>query len=481
MDVGDFPELINGGMGVAVSNWKLARVVSMLGQGGVVSGTALNVLLARRLQDGDSGGHMRRALEYFPFPSIAQQIMDRYFIEGGRKPGQQYKLTPLPQLNAGRDFNSLCVAANFAEVFLAKEGHGGFVGINYLEKIQFPHPSSLFGAMLAGADAIFIGAGLPDAIPNVLESLVQYSPAKYPINVESALAGEKFYETFDPNELMKEGGKIPSSISKPFFVPIIGGHLAGMVLLDRTNGRVDAFDVEDRVSGGHNSPPRKKPMELSALGEPVYGIKDEINFEKIRALGKPFWLAGGYGSREGFLKAKSLGARGVVVGTALALSTDSGLREDYRRQLVIRALEGKAEVLNDPLASPAGFPFRVVKLEGTLSEEGVYSSREKVCDLGFLRTAYRKPDGNVGYRCPAEPEADFLRKGGKLEEIAGRKCICNGLISSAGAPQLLSEGRYEPGIVTLGADYPKIVEFCRNGNPDYNAERVINIILGKEN
>ena len=43
-------------MGVGVSNWRLAQAVSKLGQLGVVSGTAIDQVLVRRLADGDKGG-----------------------------------------------------------------------------------------------------------------------------------------------------------------------------------------------------------------------------------------------------------------------------------------------------------------------------------------------------------------------------------------------------------------------------------------
>ena len=49
------PVIIQGGMGVAVSSWHLAREVSRAGHLGVVSGTALDAVLARTLQDGDPG------------------------------------------------------------------------------------------------------------------------------------------------------------------------------------------------------------------------------------------------------------------------------------------------------------------------------------------------------------------------------------------------------------------------------------------
>jgi len=40
----------------------------------------------------------------------------------------------------------LAVAAAFAEVYLAKEGHDGLVGINLLRKIEYPILAQLYGA-----------------------------------------------------------------------------------------------------------------------------------------------------------------------------------------------------------------------------------------------------------------------------------------------------------------------------------------------
>ena len=47
-----------------------------------------------------------------------------------------------------RRLEDLIVVANFAEVWLAKQGHSNHVGINYLEKIQAPTLQSLYGAAL---------------------------------------------------------------------------------------------------------------------------------------------------------------------------------------------------------------------------------------------------------------------------------------------------------------------------------------------
>ena len=86
-DSARLPRIIQGGMGVAVSNWKLARAVSKAGHLGVVSGTALDVVLVRRLQDGDPGGHVRRAMESFPMPEVVAYVMKRFFEpEGLQRP-----------------------------------------------------------------------------------------------------------------------------------------------------------------------------------------------------------------------------------------------------------------------------------------------------------------------------------------------------------------------------------------------------------
>src|SRR5689334_20851538 len=114
------PKIIQGGMGVAVSNWRLARAVSQAGQLGVVSGTALANILVRRLQLGDSGGEMRRALQHFPIPEIATRILDEYFISGGKPMNAPFKLAAMPGLQSCAGLNALTVAANFVEVFLAK-------------------------------------------------------------------------------------------------------------------------------------------------------------------------------------------------------------------------------------------------------------------------------------------------------------------------------------------------------------------------
>jgi len=61
---------------------------------------------------------------------------------------------------------------------------------------------------------------------------------------------------------------------------------------------------------------------------------------------------------------------------------------------------GTAHVFTDPIASPTGFPFKVVRMPGTLSEADPYAARTRICDLGYLRHLYRKPDGTAGLPLP---------------------------------------------------------------------------------
>lgn len=462
-------------MGVGVSNWRLAQAVSRLGQLGIVSGTGLDQVLARRLQDGDLGGECRRALAHFPFPGMAQRILDLFFVPGGKKPDVPYKTLSQAAIKNHRWLDELYIVANYVEVFLAREGHSNPVGINYLEKIQLPHLPSAYGAMLAGAAVVIMGAGIPVEMPHVLDLLSRHESATYPIRVIGAKPETDCQRVFDPSLFIE--GDIPPVLMRPDFLPIISSDSLATMLLRRAGGSVEGFVIEGPMAGGHNAPPRGQ-MKLTEDGQPVYGLRDVVNLEAMRKIGLPFWLGGTYGSPEKVREALADGAAGVQVGTAFALCVESGLDPETRRALVLQALAGRAKVFTDPVASPTGFPFKVAQLEGSLSEASVFERRHKVCDLGFLREAYLKEDGAIGYRCPSEPDAAYLAKGGTAAEIVGRKCICNGLFGDIGLGQILPDGTREPGIVTLGDDYARIGQFCSAERPEYTAADVIRHLLG---
>jgi nitronate monooxygenase len=471
--MGNHPTIIQGGMGAGVSNWQLARAVSQVNQLGVVSGTALDQILARRLQDGDPGGHMRRALDHFPFSSMAERIWGKYYIPDGKSLTGSYKTLPLHSKDGPREREELCIISNFVEVFLAREGHNNPVGINYLEKIQIPHLPSLYGAMLAGVGYVLMGAGIPLKIPGVLDRLAKHESASYPLHVVGAEDGENSVKTFVPRDFME--CDLPP-LARPQFLAIISSNVLAATMVKKANGRVDGFIIEGNTAGGHNAPPRGK-LQLDGAGEAIYGERDLVDIEKIRQLGLPFWLAGGYGSPEKLREALSAGAAGIQVGTAFAYCAESGLRNDYKQAILEKVISGEVQVSTNSVASPTNFPFKVVGLEGSLSDEETYLARARICDLGYLREVYRTPEGTIDYRCSAEPVTTYLSKGGNVEDTVGKRCLCNALVATIGLPQV-RVGKYtENGLVTSGNDLTKLGRFLPPGGLTYHAADVVATLL----
>ena len=460
-------------MGVAVSGWHLASTVSRLGQLGVVSGTALAVVLARHLQMGDPGGQLREALRHFPFPEMAARVLGEFYVPGGKPAHAPFKMTAMPTLTPRPALVELTVVANFVEVFLAKAGHAGLVGINFLEKIQLPTLPSIYGAMLAGVDYILMGAGIPRSIPGVLDRLANGDPAEIRIDVEGALAGEEHHSRFDPQEFCR-GAAV--KVKRPKFLGIVASATLAMTLAKKANGHVDGFVVEGPTAGGHNAPPRGA-LQLSEVGEPVYGPRDIVDLEKIRDLGLPFWLAGSYGRPGKLAEALACGAAGIQVGTAFAFCEESGIDPALKKKAIELSRAGKARVFTDPKASPTGFPFKVGVIPGTLADQAEYEARTRICDLGYLRHLYRKSDGTIGYRCPAEPIENFLHKGGTIEETVGRKCVCNGLASTVRIGQTRPGAGSELALVTGGDDLVQIAEFLEPGAESYTAADVLRKLL----
>jgi nitronate monooxygenase len=460
-------------MGVAVSDWRLARAVSMEGQMGVVSGTGIDTVLARRLQAGDPGGHMRRAMAHFPVPEIQERVLKTYFVEGGKAAGKPFKSKPMPSITPPMALLELTVVANFVEVWLAKEGHDGLVGVNLLEKIQIQTLPSILGAMLAEVDVVLMGAGIPRAIPAVLDSYSRMEVTKLLMYVAGAEAGDEFYASVDPVPFCAPGTK---SLKRPEFLAIVSSSALAATLARKATGKVNGFVIEGSTAGGHNAPPRG-PLNLDEMGEPVYGPRDTPDLADFRELGLPFWLAGSYGSQGRLQEAISEGAVGIQVGTAFAFCEESGIDPELKRKVLAESRARNVNVFTDPKASPTGFPFKVVGLEGTLSESGEYLARTRICDLGYLRTPYKMENGKIGYRCGAEPHEDFLAKGGNPEDLANRKCVCNGLLATIGLGQTRKDGRTEIPLVTAGNEVSRVAEFLAPGKDSYTAKDVIAHLL----
>ena len=460
-------------MGAGVSGWRLARAVSAAGQLGVVSGTGLDLVLARQLQQGDPGGEIRSAMARFPVPGVAQRILDRYFVPGGKAVRDAYRAKPMPAAVPAPALAQLTVVASFVFVLLAREGHQGPVGINLLEKIQAQTLPALYGAMLAGVSFVLMGAGVPRGVPGALDAFADGRAAELRLDVVGARPTDAFATRFDPAGLYDAA---PPALDRPTFLAIVASATLAASLLRKSNGRVDGFVVEGPTAGGHNAPPRGAPP-LSPSGEPVYGPRDVVDPEEMCALGVPFWLAGSFGRAGALGAALAVGAAGIQVGTAFAYCDESDMDPVLRRRVLASSRAGAASVRTDPLASPTGFPIKVVGVAETLSDEAVYAARRRVCDLGYLRHAYRRDDGGVGWRCPAEPVEDFVAKGGAVAETRGRKCLCNALMATIGQAQVRDGGDLEPPLVTSGDAVAEVARFLPPGADSYDAAHVLELLL----
>ncbi len=507
-------QLIQGGMGVYVSNWRLARAVSREKPGttaGTISGTGLDVVYVRMLQLGDTGGHIRRALAAFDAQfgvTIGKKIITRYYIEGGKKPRSRFKnaprqivrtrdgsdIVPLPHpegaavtLTLNEEIIELLIATGYAEVWLAKEGHSGNIFINFLKKIELPLIYTMYGAMLAGVDGVVVGAGNPEGLPAVCSRLSRHETVTTDLLVLYREAGESFQVPFDPRQVA--GGNLTrQALKRPAFLAIVS--LEGLVqaLAKSPSEAPDGFIIEHHTAGGHNASPQG-PLKKDDKGQPVYGPLDEPDLLAIRQVGLPFWLAGGYGSREKLLQAQSAGATGVQVGTVFALTEESGMKAAFRTAILnaIREADDEPDLVRTSSFSPTGFPFKVVQLEGTLSDDQVFTNRRKVCDIGLLQQfGLAKPAANgerrLFQRCPAAPINGFVRKRGLLHNAEGRRCLCNGLLATVGLGQVDTQeaAGEEPAIVTLGNHLDGIQRLSHHGQNPYWVQDVVQDILGVE-
>jgi nitronate monooxygenase len=465
--------IIQGGMGIGVSNWQLAKAVASRGHLGVVSGTCIDTLFVRRLQDGDPGGHLRRAMEAFPLPEVSRAALEAYFVPGGKAPDVSYKLLSMWRQKVSEVREQITMLASFVEVYLAKEGHEGEVGVNLLTKVQMPNLATLYGSMMAGVDYVLMGAGIPREIPGVLDGLAEHRPVQMRLDVDGPAGDTPDELHFDPAVHWPEG--IPAALPRPRFLPIIASTSLAKMLHRKATGRIDGWIIEGPTAGGHNAPPRGR-LETTPTGEPIYGERDEVDLDEIASLGLPFWLAGGTGTPEGLRDALDAGAAGIQVGTLFAYAEESGIEPILKARVLHQAVRNQGmEVRTDLRASPTGFPFKVVQIEGTNAGKREYEARDRICDLGYLRSAYRMENGRVGYRCPAEPVKTWKAKGGEEEETQGRKCLCNALMADVGHAQV-RDGEVERPILTSGDELARIHTFL-GGRTSYAAEDVLDHLM----
>ena len=497
------PHVIQGGMGIRISKWSLAREVALKGELGVVSGTVMDTVLVRELQNGDPEGSMLRALATFPDQDMVQRILDKYYNENGKDPMKPYKSIPMWTVKPVQHLLEVCVLANYCEVWLAKHNDdstpidNALIGLNLLTKVQLPTIASLYGAMLADVDYVLMGAGIPMRIAGILDNLSEAQDCSLPINMVDG--SDDVILEFSPKAFWEAAGKpeLAKPLKRPNFLPIVSSVVLAQSMLKRATGKgptkgINGFVVELPTAGGHNAPPRgfrydavarSHAVDLNERGEPIYGEKDEVDLEKFAkaTMGLPFWLAGKYADPSKLCSVLDVGGAGVQVGTAFALCKESGMESSIKKEILKRIANGEdLDVYTDPVASPTGFPFKVLELDDTLSADENYEKRPRACTLGYLRDMYTKENGSIGYRCASEPVDDYLKKGGEIAATQGRKCLCNALCANVGMPQVNQKENYVEGmLITAGDDVNASRRFLKqdeNGDYCYSASDVVDYL-----
>jgi NAD(P)H-dependent flavin oxidoreductase YrpB (nitropropane dioxygenase family) len=467
-------DVLVGGMGVDISSVELVSTVASDPSGrfsGSLSATGLTDVYARLLQLGDDGGVVRKAFDAFRdlVPSLAddvERLYRKYYVPGGKGPTEMLKGFSIAGPTPPRDVQIFTVLATYAHVWRTKAlAPHRPVGVNFLRKIERMLLYGLYGAMLAGADWVVVGAGDPGDVPGILDDLARNQPVALPIKVATVPHGEHTIR-FDPRELV--GPDLPPP-ARPAFLAIVSSHLQAQALAANSATRPEGFVVEGPSAGGHNAPPRNR--ERDGHGGYVYGPEDDADLGAVRAVGLPFWVAGGYGRPE------APGGNGPhlrrQVGTLYALSNESGMEADLRRRVLTMIWRRELDVVASVNASPSGFPFRVANVPGTAGHADTYAARTRVCTLGYLR-GWRYRDGRVVGLCPADDTACFAKSGGPAWRTDGSMCLCNGLLAtcSLGQPG-------EPALVTLGDTGPVRDLQQRLRRTEYSATEASAYLLGE--
>lgn len=433
-------------MGAYISNYRLANLTARLGALGVVSGVGLRHIVLEAIRRGDE--EAIETAKGFPLVGYVKELL--HFAPGGFKHSW-----PTPQDSTDPRYcdlpRQLSAITAYIEVMRAKRGHSGKIGVNIMWKCALTVLPTIYGAMMANADALLCGAGVPMELPDIVHSLRDGRDMEYlPLTGTGTNARLKVSEDDSSHYL--------SALEPPAMLPILSNFAFPKRLLDvweRSYGgvRPAAFVLENHTAGGHNAPPRNKVE---------FAENDDIGsyFDKVADLGVPVYVAGAFehgGTRGDLLDWTARGAYGIQVGSRFALSDESGMRRDLKDAIIEANRAGGVSIKTGNIVSPTGYPFKYVELPGTLADPAVYAARKRICNRGYLCQSHFEtlPDGKVKetYICPAMPEKQFRKLGGDPAELADRVCLCNGLLSTAGY-----HVDAEAPIVTLGISGRTVTE-----------------------
>lgn len=109
----------------------------------------------------------------------------------------------------------------------------------------------------------------------------------------------------------------------------------------------------------HNAPPVGGKPLIGASAELEYSERDELDIDAMNALGVPYWVAGDQSTPDKLQAAIAHGARGIQVGSVMALADESNFLFSYRQPIVMSILSGnRRPFAADPYTSPVRLSFQ---------------------------------------------------------------------------------------------------------------------------
>ena len=385
----ELPAVIQGGMGVGVSAWRLARAVARAGQLGVVSGVGAR----HRAGPAAAGRRCRAATLVGPWPPSRSPrspsgSSSATSCPGGTRPARRSAGATTRLAARGRQAQELAVVANFVEVWLAKEGHDGLVGVNYLEKIQMADAGRRRTARCSPASTTCSWAPASRARSRACSTALAAARAGAAARRRRGRRGRRTHAvTHRPGGAAGRRRRRP--LRRPRFLAIVSSAVLAAYLARDAAIRPDGFVLEGPVAGGHNAPPRGRLM-LDARGRAGLRAARRASTCQGRAPSacRSGWPAGRH-ARSGWPRpAPPAPPASRLARCSRCAATPARPRRcgDAARAARSPAPRGAQRRRTPPRPASRS---RSSSCRAPLSDDAVFAERPRLCDLGYLRTPYR--------------------------------------------------------------------------------------------
>ncbi len=369
-------------MGAGVSNWRLAQAVSRQGQLGVVSGTALDVILRGGCRTATRAATCA-APGRLPVPGMAERVLastsSRAAGPGRALPGAADVRHRLGARAVDASSRTSWRCGSHARATTNRSASTC--------STRSSCPSCRRStARCWRASVRADGRRHPDEVPGVLDRL---APRAGESACMSSIEGDDTAMRFSPADWTRarpprSGGRVSAIIASN----------ARADLPRKANGRVDGFIVEGPTAGGHNAPPRGKPA-LKATGSRCTASATSWTSRRCANWAcRSGWPAGA--------------ARPRVCGTRSPAGPPASRWERPSRSATSRAwtprqgavlarTDGRCPGLHRPRRLAHRLSVQGGRAGGDDVVRGRIPARTRICDLGYLREL---TDGRTARRLP---------------------------------------------------------------------------------